>query len=365
MKKAIKVLALALCAGSTILMAACGGTVSYKTTTSPNWEIRNPAGGELNENSDRLTRKEVATYAITFEKGSNTSYSFEYNQGGTYSTEFYAVKYDWNDASVPEEYRLTDTTDVVYAYKTTLALTGSVTVNGAKRDFSNAVTTVSYFRSADNNLTPVYSKQDIVCTSPNAIAPADLASAYVEVDCLYEVFYNRDGNSAIIETTDRSAENPEKQTASAGVGSEYSVFDASYVAMAMRSFTTSGTHTIDLMRAAEKQTSRFTVACGGELSLDRENESFSTIVSALDGAVDSGYLIAGKNDENVINYSYNELTLALASEMPGPASTYWYAHVSNSELNTCRAALIRMSETMPFNLGNIVYSLSSLEYITI
>lgn len=365
MKKALKIFALAICAGSTVMMAACGGIVNYKTTTSPNWEIRNPSGGELNANSDRLTHKEVATYEIAYEKGANTNYSFEYNDGGTYVTSFYATTYDWNSVAIPEEYRVADATDIVYVYETALNISGSVTVSGAKREFENAITTRSYFRSADNNLTPVYTMQDIVCTSPNTLLPADLASAYIEMNCVYEIFYNRDGNSAIIKTTDRTSSDPQTETATAGLGSEYSVFDATYVAMAMRAMTYSGTHTFDLMRAAEKQTSRFQAACGGELALDRENEAYATIFGALDGAVESGYLIAGEDEEGNLNYTYNELTLSLVSDMPGPSSTYWYAHVSNGDLNTCRAALIRMNETIPFSLGSLVYSLASLEYVEI
>ena len=363
MKKTIKVLALALCAGSTVLMAACGGTVSYKTTTSPNWEIRNSAGSELTSDSERLTHKEVAAYEIKHEKGTNTY--FEYSEGGSYTTSFYAKEYDWNSSSIPEEFRVADTTDIVYVYETALSLSGTITVKGAKRTFENTVTTISYFRSANDNLTPVYSKQDIVCTSPNSLTPADLASAYIEMDCVYEIYYSRNGKSAIVSTTDRSSSQPETTEKKVSASSEYSVFDASYVAVAMRSMTFSGTHTFDLMRAVEEQTSRFTASCGGKTKLDREDEEYAAIVSALDSAVESGYLIAGADEDGVINYTYNQLTLGLSSDMPGPSSAYWYAHVSNSDLNTCRAALIRVSETIPFGLGSLVYSLSSLTYVEI
>ncbi len=360
MKKFAKILALAVCAASAISLSACsgcGGTVTYTTTTSPNWQIRGSAADELDSSSVLLTNKEVATYSISFNGGSNSSYSLEYYDGGTYTTTFYATSYDWGSENIPAEYRQEGQSDYVYVYETQLTLSGAFVMGENRHEFTNTINTVSYFRSAANNLVPVYSRQDIKCTSPNSLQPGTLEVAYVEMDRAYETYYNRDGSAASVTLTARDDE--ESGTAAASTATEYTLIDSSAMGIALRSMTQSGTHAFDVFVPVNGASARYQAMWGSSAEISREDVNYAQIVSAMDDAAESGYILTGLTD-GVRKYSWTPVTVSLVSDMTGPSTTYYCASVTNTDMNASRAALMRIEEVVPFNLGTIIYNLSSL-----
>lgn len=363
MKNAIKFIAIAACAASITLLAGCSGcnaATNYKTTTSPNWQIRGGSADELSESSTLMTKRETAIYSVTHNAGANTNYSVEYAEGGTYTTVLYATTYDWNSQDIPEALRIENQTDCVYVYETTLQLEGAYVMDGNRAPFTTAVHTISYFRSAANNLLPVYSMQDIKTASPGSINPANLDSAYVEMDRVYETYYSRDGGTAIVHAEARGDDSIDNADVTTGTGSEYSLFDASSLGIALRSMTQSGTPAFDVFVPTNGAGARYQAVWGASSAIARDNESYSSIISALDSAVDAGYILTGANDEGVREYAFTPAVVSLVSAMTGPSTTYYYLTVTNTDLNAGRAALARVEEQLPFSLGTLVYNLTSL-----
>ncbi|MGN0818734.1 MAG: hypothetical protein ACI4L9_07170 [Candidatus Coproplasma sp.] len=368
MKSILKIFALAVAACGALGMAACGGTVTNRTGTSPNWDARVVIKNDLTESSEWFTQKEVATYSIAYEKGANTAYSVNYVTDGSkpayYTTQFYATVYDWSSSSIPEEYRVQNTTEYVYVYQTEAQVSGEITFGEDKKAFDNHITTVCYFRSAQDNLQPVYAKQVIKCTTPANFAPTSIETTYVEMDCVYETFYNLGCTEASVVCTDnKNAEN--SGTSKANVSSNYSMFDSNSLDAALRSLTFSGTHVFDTFIAIEGKTFNYQVSCAAAATLDTTKDDNKQISSALDAAVNSGYLFTGTDSAGNREYKYNALTLSYVSSMPGTSSVYWYANVSDTRLNSARAAMLKVINPVPFGLGTLTYSLSSLTAQTI
>ena len=367
MKKIAKILALTVCAAGALSLSACSGcagTVTYKTDTSPNWQIRVGNTDELNEQSYFMSHKEVATYSISLSGSNNSVYSVEYSDEGSYTTTFYAMEYDWSSQDIPEELRVEDTTDYIYVYETVLHQPGAYVMGSERHEFTNEVTTVSYFRSAGNNLLPVYSSQDIKSTAPNSLSPSTIYGCYIEMDRAYETYYSRDGLTAVTEVT-RGDGDVETGTSSAGLGTEYSLFDSSSIAVALRSMSQTGTQVFDIYVPVNGASARFQAAWGSSAVVDRNNQDYAPIVAAMDGAADAGYILPGENDEGTVEYSLTPVTLSLVSDMTGPTTTYYYASVTNPDLNTTRSVLMSMEEVVSFNLGTIIYDLTSLECVEI
>ena len=371
MKKLAKIIAAAVCAASVLSLSACSGcsgTTTYTTSTSPNWQIRVSAADELDGNAFWLTHAETAEYSLSLRGGSNNSYSVEYSDDGTYTTKLYATVYDWSGQDVPEDLRIENTTDYIYVYETALYQPGAFVFGGERLEFVNEIKTVSYFRSAGNNLLPVYSMQDIKCVSANALQPVSLADCYIRMDRLYTTYYSRDGVTAItsVEVRDEDEESGFESTSySASVGTEYSLFDASSLGIALRSMGQSGTNTFDVYIPINGAKAQYQAAWSGPVSVDRNSGDYSSIVTAMDAAEEDGYLLLGTNDEGKIDYSFTPVTVSLVSNMTGPSTTYYYASISNTDMNVGRAVLMRVEEALTFSLGTVIYNLTSLECLEI
>lgn len=370
MKMIKKILALSLVAGSAFTLSACGKTVQ-RTATGANWDDRIVVN-DLNDNSAWLTHKEVATYTLDFEKGNNTTYNLEYVLDGSktaqYVTEFYAIKYDWNAAEIPQAYR-TEKVENVYVYSTEANFFGKYThkATGGVKEFDGSITTISLFRSAKNNLQPIYSAQLIKTASPANFIPAGIDDAYVEMDCEYETFYNFDCTEATVKTKDRlaPANDGEKTVKLKG---DYSLFDVNSLGSVLRSLTLTGGSTtqFDLFIPAEGgYTSYKTLsAATGTLIGDdtEEHKGEKQIIEALENCTPDEYIFVGANAEGNKEYKFNAVMLSNASDMPGPSFTYWYANVADNGFNAGRAVMLRAYEPVYFDLGVITYSLSSLTY---
>lgn len=364
MNKIAKIIAVALCAASAFSLSACsgcGGTIDYTTNISPNWQLRESSADELFENAELMTRKEVATYSVSFTKGSNTRVSAEYSEEGSYTTTLYAQSYDWNDEAIPANLRIENTTDFVYVYRTELSLPVTFTVGDRSETFTNTIITESLFRSAANGLSPVYSRQEIDGASPNSMQPAVLEDAYVEINRVYETWYSRDGAYAV--TNVSGTDGVEEGSRTAGISSEYSVFDSSALQMALRGMTQSGSQSFDVYIAANNASSRYQTTWAAAAEISAEDESYSGVLAALESAADEGYIIPAADDEGNHKFTCVPVTVSLVSSMSGPSNTYYFAEVKNSSLNANRAAMVRMVEIVPFNLGTIVYNLSSLKLV--
>jgi hypothetical protein len=357
MKSITKFLALALTASSLLTLAACS-SASQKTGTSSNWDDRVVAN-DLQDNSVWFEKKEVAAYSIKFTEGTNSTYSVNY------VTEFYAIKnYDWSSAEIPESFRSATTLyENVYVYKTYLTISGTYRykLSGEEKSFDDSIQTISYFRSAKNNLEPVYSKQVIKNTSPAIFSATTLSDCYVEIDATYETFYNKDCTAAIIKTTDNTSSTPVADK-TVELNGGYSLFDTTYLPVAMRSFTISSgsSNSFDVFIPINGSTSVYKAVGSASAKLDETYDDDKQIIDALNASTPDEYVYANTDSEGKKYYECNAATLSLVADMPGPSYIYYYATVPNNSFNSVRSALLKVTSPLTFGLGTLTYVLSSL-----
>jgi hypothetical protein len=365
MNKIIKFIALVLAAGSMATLAACSSSTT-STVTNANWDER-VIKNDLSDNSSWFTKKEVATYSINFTEGSNTSYSVEYVTDGSktaeYKTEFYAISYDWSNSAIPEAYRqVAGTTENVYVYTTSLTISGTYKMKSGDetKAFDDSIVTVSYFRSAKNSLQPVYSKQTVKSTSPASLVASEISSTYVEVDAVYETFYNKDCKEATIKTYDSA--NTLTEQKQVALNGSYTLFDTTALGAAMRSLTlTSGsTYLFDVLIPVNGATSVYQASGSASVQLNSENADEKQIIDALNNSEPESYIFATEDESGNKTYSYSAATLSLVAALPGPSYTYWYATVPNNSFNSARAVMLKVSSPIYFGLGTLTYTLSSL-----
>ncbi len=360
MKKITLIAASALTLCAAVTLSACGGQSNMKAETSPNWNAV-VSSGDLYEGCEWLTKKETATYGVKFTAGDNGVYSVNYVTDGSkeagYTTELYAVEYDWNSSSVPEKYR-TAKTEYVYVYRTVLTLSGTYTftATGEKKDFEQNVVCETYMRSASGNLQPVYSQKVIKACAPNSVTPTSIASVCVEMDCVYTTYYNADCSEATVYLTDNRTPSASGENVVENIKDGYSLFDASSMGLVMRSFSSSsGNFTFNVFEPINGAKAQY-IAGGttaGELKEDDAEQK--KIIDALENSTPDDYIFVGDK-----KYPYNSVVLSLNVAMSGPSYTYWYSAVKDKNFNATRAVTLRITENLPFFLGSLNFTLESV-----
>ena len=370
MKRIFKIAAALIAAGSIVTLAGCGGqTPNNRVATSANWNVRTSTNVERSYVDTWKTNAEVATYKVSFSGGGNSTYSVNYDDG-SYVTKFYVQDgYDWNSADIPEAYRSAEyAAETVYIYETTLSLTGAYThtASGEKHEFSDSVTTKTLFRLADDNLQPVYSLQDIKSTTAANLSAADISKTYVEIDAVYETFYNHDCTQATVYTTEDGKQTV-TSTADLKSSNGYSLFENSQLAAAVRAFTrTSGSgYLFDVFSPQSSAKQTVQAACGEATALNGEDAAQKGIIDALDAAAPYIFFDGSNGDESELEYRYNAVTLTMAAAMAGQSNTYWYSTVENSDINATRSVLLRIITPLSFGLGTLEYNLEKLELVSL
>ncbi len=381
MKAFTKILAVTVATLGVISAAGCSNSANTaKTATSANWNVRTSTSVESNFSNRWLSNKEVATYSVSLEKGSNTTYSVDYKDGN-YKTEFYMDYYDWSaeaeigqQVKLPEGYAPEESKkELVYVYKTEYTVSGEyvLTKNEESHSFKDNIVTECRYRLAGDNLQPVYSKQVIKSTPPNSLNATTKESMYTEVDGTYTTYYNYDCTKATVYHTyqkskDLIANEIEEVSVTDKVG--YSLFENSQLRAAVRAFNLSGgaTHTFNVFVPQDRVLQTCNAVCTSAVKLDKENEEQKQIINALKSCPDYIFFddTVGE-DEEERNYRFNAVSLSINSAMSGPASTVWYSTVENSEVNYSKSVLLRITTPISFGLGTVTYTLKSLNLETI
>lgn len=388
MKAITKIAAIVLSAAALVTAAGCGGAPkTAKTATSANWNVRTSALAENSFAERWLNNKEVATYSIAAEEGTNPTYSVAYAEGGTYTTEFYMTEYNWSTFP-PEELQVVSQTDdgteeqaapsqvkeKVYVYKTLLqdSVTFTHTASKQTKTVEEKVETVCYYRLAGKNLQPVYSAQTIKNAAPNILSADSLDATYVEMDREYKTYYNYDCSEATVISKDNLADDKSEKTKKVSLTSKegYSVFDNSQIRAAARAFTLTGgsTHTFNSLVAQDGIMQLCYATCTEPVKMDGENQTHAQIISALQQAEEQGYLFfdaTTAEGEDARNYRFTAVSFSIDEDMRGTTPVCWYSSVENNDVNTTRAALLRISLPLPFLLGGINYTLKSLSFVPI
>ncbi|MGN1060994.1 MAG: hypothetical protein ACI4QN_04600 [Candidatus Coproplasma sp.] len=378
----MKILATILLAGGVFSVAGCSsGTVYSSTSTSANWNVATSATVEKNSIEFWRNHKEVANYSIGFTEGNNSSYSVEYytaDEGTNYSVSFYmdTNDYDWSASALPEGIKIvSDETaapkDPVYVFETTLSVKGKYVLKATKEtvEFVDKVDTVCKYRLAGNNLKPVYSKQVVKSTAPVTLTATNLNTLCVTIDAVYETYYNRDCNQAIIKTTDyKNSDNSGEKT----VTLEGLVFDNSQLKAALRAFTLSGTKSFNVCSPQNGNVQSCTATCTTAAELSTENDA--QILNALKNVKDENgnkvedyiFFDGTSNDPEAATKQIRcqNVAIGITADMKGSNHVYSYAAVENADLNTTRSVLLKMTTPLSFGLGTLTYTIKDLSLVS-
>lgn len=375
MKAVKRLLTVILALGGTaaaVTAAGCSGGPAYSSTaTMANWNVATSATVEKNYVDFWRNHKEEAEYEISLKEGGNSTYSVIYNStDALYKTAFYmdSADYDWAGASIPEEFKITEDTpkDLVYVYETSLTRTGSYQLksNGNERvDFKDEVTTICKYRLAGEDLKPVYSKHIVKNMSPATLTAVSKDTMCVEVDAVYETYYNRDCTKAIIKTDDhkKSENSGEKSIELSGL-----TFDNFQLEAALRAFGLSGTKSFSVCSPQNGNSQESTATCYNPVELNTETDG--KIISALKGANDNYIFFDGSSSDPETpakQIRYNAVSLGITADMSGSSPVYWYAALENADANATRCVLLKKSMPLPFGLGTQIFSLKELKLTTV
>lgn len=370
MKHKAKIIAAALAAGMTVTLTGCGGcmgcngcggTTVIDTISRSNWFTATSYNGiqpTFIEGHDNFS-PEIITYGVSYDDtfASNEHFALDYKDG-EYTTEFYATEYDWSTA--PESY--TDDkvkTEVVYVFKSKLDISVKYKMkkSGAESDwFKDSVETVSYFRAAGKNLSPVYSRQVIISTSPAGYQPATLEDAYRAINVTYENFYSYDCEKVLAYTTENGkTESKEHNLTKLNAA----LFDNSSLYIAVRSMKLSSTlsQPITLFSTAAGGADTYAVAGVESPLTDTERATFTEKLKAQ-GLYES----TAKEDEEDKGVQSTAVTVSYAGgNLRGSSQTIWYAAITDSDRNVSRATMLKLSVPISFGLGTLNYSLQEIQ----
>lgn len=338
--------------------AGCGGDTKNPTLTNSNWFTGTnykgiqPSFIEGNENF----QKEVLSYKVSHEAAEGTSGTFtvDYTEG-SYRTEFYATKYNWNESNIPENYR-NEKQEIVYVYKTTFSAKVQYTLRGEKSEiFEDSTEETCYFRAAGKNLQPIYSHQKIKSHSVANFQPTSLENAYAYLECEYTNYYDITCNE--VTSIIKSGGKEDKKTVNAGA-SRNSLFDTSSLSIAVRSMKLSASSSqVISLYSATGGIVNYTVA-GADTALSDSEKT------ALSEKLQSAGLYEIKTDDkgNKSSVSAVAATVSLAEgNLRGTTHTLWYAAIENGDNNVSRSTLLKMSLSLGYGMGNLVYTLDEVE----
>ena len=380
MKAITKILAVTVAAVGAAALAGCSKSSSSSTTaTFANWNVRTATSVEGNFTERWLNNSEIAEYSVSLEKGYNGVYGIDYNEGASYQTAFGMVLGSVLPG-MPEGYKNDIAADEpIYYYSTALSVSGSFYTKSGEtknvyKEFNDSVTSVCYFRLAGDNLKPLYSQQQMKTTAPNSLSASPLSSTYIELNCAYTTYYNADCTEATIMEKNLADDSAKETKKKVGLGSKagYSVFDNSQLRAAVRAFNIKGgaSHTFNVLVPQNGGMQTCHANCSSPTALDAEKEDQAQIIGALDACAQANpdYIFFDKGEgESARAYRYNSVTMGInpsTDKMTGTSPSFWYSTVENSEINSTKCVLLRMSTPLAFGLGTVNYTLKNLRLIS-
>lgn len=369
MNNKVKIITATLAVGMAALMTGCGGCLgcsscggnsSSRTLTRSNWFSGTSYNGiqpSFIEGNDNFS-KEVITYEVNHDKeGANNAYFAVDYKDGTFTTEFYATKYDWTGSAIPAGYADEKVkSEIVYVYKTELTISVQYTLKTGDKAtsdwFEDKVVTESMFRAAGKSLQPVYSKQVIKSTSPANYQPRTLQEAYKQIDITYENFYNYSCTSILSKATENGTTESTEFTKLNKL--DHTLFDNSslYVVIRSMKLSTNLSESVCLFSAAAGGTDEYAVVGTDTPLTAEERAGFTSVLN------EKGLYKANEKDEGV---EYTAVTVSYAGgDLHGTSQTVWYAAITDNDNNVSRATMLKLSVPISFSLGTLNYSLKEV-----
>ncbi len=345
--------------------SSCNGAAAPNTITRSNWYTGTSYNGiqpSFIITDDDKTYEDYAerlTYKVTYSapETGNANYSVEYSEG-TFTTEFYATKYDWTKAGIPAGYASDKTeSEIVYKFVMTLDIP-TVTFKmkvGSKEEKEykgDKVESVCYFRAAGKNLQPVYSRQSVYSNSPALLQPSTIDEAHMEVNAVYENFYDYNCTKVLSKTTENN-NTSEKEYSFNKLSN--ALFDNSSLYIVARSFLKSSaavSQSVCLFSAAAGGADTYAIAGSDAALTDTEGKDYATVLSQKG-------LFVKENDDSKVGTTAVTVTYA-GGNLHGTRQTIWFAQITNPDNNISRATMLKLSTPLSFGLGTLNYSLTEV-----
>lgn len=372
MKKPFIILAVLLAAVCAISASGCRRNVQSLAVMYSNWYAGTNFKGfqpTIIKENEAFSAEKI-TYKVTHEqlaqKSRNAYYSVSYGDG-TYTTEFYADKFNSGNFAFPDSYKngYSEAGDITaYCYKTELSIssvTFTLKSDSSKTktfDDGESVVTECWFLSVKDRIRPLYSRRTIKSVTPNAMQPSSIESAYKSYDMEYEVFYNFEGTSATVKTTDnlKTENKTTEKTVEKLNKSKNAVFDLNSLDVAVRASNLNAgaslSQTVSLLIPSQGSVSEFSFA-GAGTPLGLSEEATKTLTDELKA---NGLYAESENGLQTVAVSVN-----YSAKQAGGSQIYWFAAVENKENNVGRATLLKYSSPVSYYLGNLVYTLDKIE----
>ena len=319
--------AIALGIASVSLFAAC--SVSQPTQFSPRWlKVVN----EITDGAN-LGGKETTEYTVSFEKGANTSYSVDYSNG-KFRTELYA------DENKNYVYETSLTIDVSYSFgNDSIAFAGE---NG------DVVKSKAVFKNTKNGLAPVSSSKTVIAHVPASASSVSLEGCYHAF--YYTISTDYSSNSCTVTyykdkaALDAGQAQSERKNTFEHDG-KHSLIDNEELLPALRAINESTTFSVYNTAAGKMQ----------NVSVSKSSKEKTAFKFKIEGA-----------DEEAADHTLDYATYSVKIDDVNPGATQEVqiaATADDLQNNEYRNVILKMKTPLSFNLGTLVYSLSSVNFL--
>ena len=310
--------------------AALVGLTSCTTVATaslvPNWYQNTTLTTSISDT------REVLTYAVSYEKGSNETYTVEYQPG------VYTVTLE-NDTYNGES---------VYKLTSSLEISGTYTMGSDSLDFTDSVRSLCYFRDVSRSLYPLYSEKSVRSTSPRTDAPASLDEAVQVYDYTMAVTYSTDGKSATSVYTDSVS--GQTQTHEYSLRNNATVLDNESLLFAARGLTLSVGGKAEVYVLNPYTQTQETTAIN--LNAQTTEASFTFL------DVDAGETEAAEH-----KLTANTMVFSRNTTLTGGMLTAKYAAAPTlGGENPYRCVMLELNDPLSYGMGSLVYRLTEADF---
>lgn len=316
--------------GGAVFFAGCSAsTMTFEANWYGNTSITTSISGT----------EETLTYSITHTGGENSHYSVSYGES-SYTVTLTNATYSYGDGAQSEN---------AYLLTSTLKANLSYTYGEKTESYLDEVTSKVYFSTVDNALRPMYSYKEFSCHSPTTSTPMSYDEAVKYYHYSFETKYDSSLSTATLTYTKLDGDESSLKDSSADyeISSSYTYLDNEELLFAIRGMTisSSSSSTVSVLNASRSLVQNIKITNNGS--------STGTYKFDMgDGVPEDGYSITA-----------NEITIIADSVQSGNSQTAYYA-AATTDGNTYRAVMLSLSNTLPYSLGTLTYTLEKAEFTT-
>lgn len=312
------------------------GSTMFASCTNNNQKVQFSEYWHKDMNTPSATVLEQLTYKVetdTSSAGSATYYSVDYN--GTYTT------------------KLEKDADNNYVYTTELSVTAVYDYRtGKSPELKDSVKSTVVFQNAANALKPVRTEKEIVSHSPvNGEIDANTDFNAWKTHCKVVVDYSKN-QSTVYNLLRAENENGYKTTDEIEIedkdAKKYSYLDNEQLLFALRGINPTTTTSPTLLVYAP-----FSGAV----------QQIKATIGTLTVADDFAFQSVDSGAEVKEDISYYPITLSINAKNSGAEHTVWIAKATNPNNNQYRNVMLKYQAPIAYNLGKLVYTLTSADFI--